>query len=168
VEKRDKQKQAGLVISTQLNTMKYTSDVRIRLGREELLALFDNSENLKKWQPGLKHMKHLSGEPGQEGARTRLVYEGRKGDLIMTETISKKNLPDEFHFTYRAKGVFNEVYNYFSEPEKGTTLWKSVNIFQFRGLMALMAPFMKKAFIQNTLLNMDHFKIFAETGESIN
>lgn len=144
--------------------MKYTTEVTINLPREEVIALFDSTENLYKWQEGLKHFKSVSGEPGQEGAVSRLVYEGRRGDLEMTETITTRNLPEEFHGIYDARGVYNEMYNYFSESGKNQTLWKTVSVFKFRGLMALMAPFMKTAFTSNTLLNMERFKAFAESN----
>ncbi len=142
--------------------MKYTTEVTILLPREKVIELFDSTENLYEWQPGLKSFEPLSGEPGREGSQSTMVYEGRKGDLVMTETITKRNLPDEFHGTYKARGVFNEMYNYFSETEPGITRWRTISIFRFSGLMALMAPFMKKAFTDNTLLSMERFRVFAE------
>jgi len=142
--------------------MKYTCEILINLPRAKVIELFDNTENLQKWQPGLLSLTHLEGEPGEEGARSELVYEGRKGDLVMTETILTKRLPDQFHMDYRARGVYNRNENWFTEKEAGVTLWQSVNYFRFRGMMMLMVPFMKQAFIHNTMLNMDRFKLFAE------
>ena len=142
--------------------MKYMTEVRINLPRSKVIELFDSTENMYKWQPGLKSFEHVSGEPGQEGARSKLVYEGRKGDLNMTETITKRNLPDEFHGVYEARGVYNEMYNYFEETGETVCTWRTESVFKFRGLMALMAPFMKSAFSNNTLLNMERFKQFAE------
>lgn len=144
--------------------MKYITQVSIKLPREKVIELFDSTENLYKWQPGLLKFEHLSGEAGKEGAKSRMVYEARKGELEMVETITKNKLPDEFHASYQARGVDNQVINYFSEPEPGITLWKTENVFRFRGMMALMAPFMKKAFTHNTLLTMERFKVFAETA----
>jgi hypothetical protein len=145
--------------------MKYTCEILIHLALQEVIELFDSPENLQKWQPGLKSLTHLEGEPGEEGARSELVYESRKGDLVMTETIGKKQLPEQFHMHYRSHGVYNEVENWFVEKEPGLTRWRTVNYFRFRGFMMLMAPFMKQAFIQNTMLNMDRFKVFAESRE---
>lgn len=142
--------------------MKYATEITINLPRKEVIALFDSTENMFKWQEGLKSFDHIDGDPGQEGSRHKMVYEGRRGDLEMIETITKRNFPDEFHGTYQAKGVYNEMYNYFSEAQSGTTIWRTVSIFRFKGLMALMAPFMKSAFTGNTLLNMERFKAFAE------
>lgn len=146
--------------------MKYTSEILINLPRNRVVELFDNTANLSKWQPGLKSFTHLEGEPGEVGARSELVYEARKGDLLMTETIRTKQLPEQFHMSYKARGVFNEVENWFTEKEAGTTLWRTENYFQFRGIMKLLVPFMKKAFIHNTLMNMDRFKLFAENPEN--
>lgn len=146
--------------------MKYTTEVRIRLPRSKVIALFDSTEHIHKWQPGLKSMEHVSGQPGQKGARSRMIYEGRKGDLEMTETITKRNFPGEFFTTYEAKGVYNEMCNYFVEEEANLTLWRTESLFKFRGLMALMAPFMKSAFTSNTLLSMERFRDFAERFDS--
>jgi len=142
--------------------MKYSTEISIALSRERVIELFDSTENLYEWQEGLKSFEPLKGIPGQKGAVSKMVYAGRKGDLEMTETISKRNFPEEFSAIYKAKGVFNEVSNYFSEETPGQTIWKMDNIFSFRGMMALMAPFMKNAFKANTVLSMEQFKLFAE------
>ena len=147
--------------------MKYTAEIRINLPRSKVLELFDNTEYLYMWQPGLRSFTHLAGEPGEEGARSELVYDGRKGDLVITETISFKRLPEQFHMNYTSRGVYNEVENWFTELEPGLSLWRTVNTFRFKGIMLLMAPFMKQAFIHNTMLNMDRFKLFAENPEKV-
>jgi hypothetical protein len=141
--------------------MTYTSEIIIHLPRLKVIELFDSTENLHKWQLGLKSFEAISGEPGQEGSSSRMVYEGRKGDLEMTEVITRRSFPEEFHCTYKSRGVYNEMYNYFEE-DGDKTLWRTVSVFKFGGLMAFMAPFMKAAFIKNTLLNMERFKEFAE------
>ena len=141
--------------------MRYTTEVIIHLPRQKVIELFDSEENLYKWQVGLQSIETLSGEPGQEGSRSIMVYEARKGSLQITETITRKKFPDEFFCTYESRGVKNEMFNYFEE-DGDHTLWRTVNVFKFRGMMALMAPFMKSAFSNNTLLNMERFKSFAE------
>jgi len=146
--------------------MKYTTEVSINLPRSKVIKLFDSTENMHKWQPGLKSFEHVSGQPGQEGAKSRMIYEGRKGDLEMLETITTRKFPDEFHGIYEAKGVYNEMYNYFEEKAEFKTLWRTESVFKFRGLMALMAPFMRSAFTGNTLLSMERFKDFAENPDS--
>lgn len=147
--------------------MKYTTEIRINLPRSKVVELFDNPDNLYKWQPGLQSLTHLQGRAGEEGSRSELVYDGRKGSLVITETIIRKKPPEEYHMLYRSRGVFNQVENWFMEDLSGSTLWRSINTFRFMGFTALMAPFMKQAFIQNTMLNMDRFKLFAENPENV-
>lgn len=146
--------------------MKYNTEILINLPREKVLELFLNIDHLKQWQPGLLSYAHLDGEPGEEASRSQQVFEGRKGELVITETITSKQLPERIHMSYRSRGVYNEVKNRFTEQEAGITLWQIENDFRFRGIMMLMIPFMKNAFIHNTMLNMDRFKLFAEFGEN--
>ena len=148
--------------------MKYTTEIRINLPRDKVMELFGNPANLYKWQPGLQSVTLLKGRAGEEGARSELVYDGRKGNLIITETILGKKPPEQYHMLNRSRGVLNQVENWFLEEFPGSTLWRSVNTFRFKGLMVLMAPFMKQAFIHNTMLNMDRFKLFAEDPENVN
>ena len=148
--------------------MKYTVEIRITLPRSRVIELIRKPANLKKWQPGLRSVTLLHGRPGEEGARSELVYEGRKGDLVITETIRLLKLPEQYHLHNQSRGVNNQVENWFTEEEPGITLWRSVNTFRFKGIMILMAPFMKNAFIHNTMLNMDRFKLFAENPEKFN
>ena len=76
--------------------MKYELEIIINKPRQEVVRLFDNQENLPKWQKGLMSFNHLSGNPGEVGAKSKLLYDmnGRKTEMI--ETITSNNLPDEF------------------------------------------------------------------------
>ena len=142
--------------------MKYTSEITIDLPRQRVIELFDSAENLAKWQPGLQSFEPLDGEPGQPGARSRLVYDENGRQVEMIETIVRRDLPDEFTATYEAKGVQNRVANCFVEEDTGHTHWVMENEFKFSGLMALMGLFMRGAIQKQTLKDMSRFKAFAE------
>ena len=49
----------------------YTVAIEIDLPRDRVIELFDNPDNLFKWQTGLQSFDHLSGEPGQPGAKSK-------------------------------------------------------------------------------------------------
>ncbi len=49
--------------------MKYTCELIVNLPRQRMIELFDNPDNMHKWQPGLVSFEHLSGESGQPGAK---------------------------------------------------------------------------------------------------
>lgn len=141
--------------------MKYRSEIIIDLPREQVIALFENRENLQKWQRGLKRVEHISGEPGQPGARTRLVVEEAGRTIDMTETVLTRNLPDEYSGRYEASGVHNVVVNRFiAEGDK--TRWVMDNEFAFSGFMQALAPLIGGIFRQRTQSDMQRFKEFAE------
>lgn len=93
--------------------MKYTTEVTIDLPREEFIKKMDDPENMKHWMRGLVSYEYLSGEPGTEGARMNMKFKMGKRDMEMVETIIKRNMPEEFHATYDAKGVHNIQKNFF-------------------------------------------------------
>lgn len=143
--------------------MKYLSEIDINLPRHEVIALFDNPENMKKWQPELISFKHLSGTPGHSGAQSILKYKMGRREIEMTETITERNLPDVFSGTYEAKGVYNFVKNRFIEVSSSKTRWIAEHEFRFSGVMVIASVFMRKAFRKQTNSFMKGFKSFAES-----
>ena len=80
----------------------------------------------------------------------------------MIETITVRNLPDEFSATYDAKGVHNIVRNYFHD-DGDTTRWVLDSDFQFHGYMRIMSLFMPGSmFKKQTRKTMEDFKKYAE------
>jgi len=145
--------------------MKYINEVVVKLPLAKVIELFDSEENLFKWQPELLRMEHISGEKGEVGAKSKLTYKMGKREIEMIETITVKNLPDEFSGIYEAKGVWNEVKNYFEAIDEDTTKWHSDCHFEFKGFMKLMAFAMPGSFRKQSQKYMDQFKEFAE-GEA--
>ena len=142
--------------------MKYQCEVTIDLPRDRVVELFDSSENLPKWQPGLLSFDHVSGKQGQSGAKSRLVYVERGRETEMFETIIRRNMPEEFTALYEAKGVTNWCANFFKEDGSDKTLWVMKNEFKFHGLMSIFGLVMRGAFPKQTLSDMNRFKAFAE------
>ena len=126
--------------------MEYSNEIMINLPRERGLELFDSTENLYKWQDGLESFEHISGEPGQVGAKSKMVYNMNGGEVEMIETITSRNLPDEFSGTYEAKGVYNVVENLFYEDGPDKTRWVANHLFKFSGTMKIMAVAMRGVF----------------------
>ncbi|WP_372944808.1 SRPBCC family protein [Muriicola sp.] len=143
--------------------MKYLTEITVEVPLAEFIKKFDNPENMKLWQKDLISVEHLSGIPGKEGAQMELHYKMGKREIVMIETILKRNLPHEFHGTYDAKGVHNIVKNYFKSLGENSTKWIVESEFQFSGFfMKMMAFLMPGAFKKQTLKFMRDFKNFAE------
>ncbi len=142
--------------------MKYTTDVIINLPLHQVVELFDDPDNMKFWMEGLKRFEHISGTPGQVGAKSKLKFQTGKREIEMIETITVRNLPEEFTGTYEAKGVFNVVKNSFTELSGKRTHYATENEFRFTGIMRLIAPLMKGAFKKQSLKYQNDFRRFAE------
>ena len=142
--------------------MKFTVEITINLPRNRVITLFDSTENLYKWQPGLISFEHESGTAGEVGAKSRLEYKMGKREVKMVETITVRNFPDEFSAIYEAKGVWNEVKNYFHEVDENTTKWVSENEFRCSGFMKLFALLLPGSFKKETMKYLKYFKEFAE------
>ena len=154
--------------------MKYSQEIEINLPREEVIKLFDNPDNMQKWQPELISFEPISGNPGEEGARSRLKYKMGKREIEMIETITKRNLPREFNGTYEANGVLNIISNKFIDISESKTRWTAENLqqlfdnteneFQLKGFMKLMGIFMPGSFKKQSYKYMIQFKEFAESA----
>lgn len=148
--------------------MKYTIEVIIDLPRKEVLNKLDSVENIKHWQRGLESVEHLSGTPGEVGAKMKLHYKFGKRKMEMTETITKREFPTEFHAVYEADGMKSIQENYFEETPEGKTKWRSVSEFIATGfIMKLMVFLMPGAFKKQSKKYLDDFKNFAEKGISV-
>lgn len=85
-----------------------------------------------------------------------------KREIEMTETITVRNLPDEFSGTYEAAGVFNIVKNKFEKISENKTKYFTENEFQFKGFMKIMAWIIPGAFKKQSMKYLKSFKQFAE------
>lgn len=144
--------------------MKYSVSIEINKPIEEVLALFDNTENLKKWMKGLQSFEHISGTPGEVGAKARLKFKMDKRNIEMIETITSKNLPSEVTATYETKGVFNIVKNKFEVLPNNKTKYTTEQDFQFKGFMKLIGALMPAAFKKQSKKYLNDFKAFAENS----
>ena len=145
--------------------MKYTNEVIIKRSRAEVVRLFDDPENLKKWMKGMQSFEHLSGEAGQPGAKSLLKFDMGKRKMEMIETVTVRNLPDEFSGTYEVKGVFNKIRNLFIEVDENTTRYVTENEFDFTGFMKIIGWLFPSAFRKQSQQYLEDFKNFVENSE---
>lgn len=142
--------------------MKYTVEIEINKPIDTVIELFDNPDNMGKWMEGLQSFEHLSGTPGEPGAKSRLKFKMGKREIEMIETVTVRNLPDEFSGTYEAAGVFNIVKNKFEKISENKTKYFTENEFHFKGFMKIMAWIMPGAFKKQSMKYLKSFKQFAE------
>ncbi len=141
--------------------MKYTCSIDIDKPIDEVIELFDNPDNLGKWQPGLISYEHLSGTPGEPGAKAKLHYKMNKREVEMIETVIKRG-HGEFTAVFETNGVKNISKNLFEPINEHRTRLISEQEFQLSGLMKWMGWFMPGAFRKESEKYLHRFKEFAE------
>lgn len=148
--------------------MKYVVELTIDLPRDQVIKKMDNVDNIKHWQRGLTSAEHISGTPGQVGAKMKLNYKFGKREMHLVETITKNEFPTEFHANYDTKGMHNIQQNFFEETPDGKTKWISKCEFIPTGfMMKIMTTLMPSAFKKQSKKYMIDFKNFAENGTSV-
>jgi hypothetical protein len=148
--------------------MKYTIEIIIEKPRDEVINKLDNTENIKHWQRGLVSAEHLSGTPGEVGAKMKLSYKFGKRQMDLIETITKREFPKEFNATYDTKDMHNIQQNVFEETPEGLTKWISHCEFIPKSfVLRIMTFLMPGAFKKQSKKYMVDFKSFVETGSSV-
>ena len=143
--------------------MKFTLELTINKPRTEVWTVFDNPENMSKWQPSLTKVELLSGIQGQPGAVSKLTYEeGREFSLI--EKVVARAEPGLYEVVYENEYTDNPMKNTFQEQGGNETLWAIEAEFKFKTFtMKLLGPLLKKNFARRTQKDMERFKEFAES-----
>ena len=144
--------------------MKFTCSVEIERPIDEVVMLFDNVDNLKEWQDDFVSYQHLSGTPGAPGAKAKLTYKSGKRIMELFETITVKNLPQEFSGVYEHKHMVNTMTNSFVALGANRTRYEAkLDYTKLIGVVPkLMAFFMPGMFKKQTQKWLDQFKAFAE------
>jgi len=146
--------------------MKYDTQIIIDLPIENVIGIFENTDNLPDWQRGLIYSKLIKGKNGEVGAKRKLKIDLEIKTIIMIETIIKKNLPHEWHGKYTANGIESIQKNYFKQVNKNQTHWINQSEFKFHGAMRIISKILPNIFKNRGEQVMIDFKAFAERGIS--
>lgn len=144
--------------------MKYTCTVEINASIDRVVALWQDETNFHNWQDGFKRIEHLEGNPGEEGAKSKIYFEQGKRKIELLETILKSNLPDEKTGLYEHIHMTNTQTSRFEPISEHITRYTSeVEYTKFNGFMPkLMAHLFPRMFKKQSQKWMDQFKTFAE------
>jgi hypothetical protein len=145
--------------------MRYQVYVDIDLPIEKVVKKFENSENYYDWMEGLEKIEHVQGETGEEGAQNYFHFKTGKRAMKMLETVKRNNLPHSYLISYEVNGVYNEVDSQFEALDEESTRYTTDNLFKFKGVMQLMALFMKGTFKKQSLSYLNAFKKFVEKDD---
>ena len=145
--------------------MKFTRTIDINRPKDEVANLFADPKYLGNYQDNFISKELISGNEGENGAMSRMLYKMGKSEMELIETIIENNLPDSFFAEYHHKHMDNTMLCRFESLNENTTRYNSeINYTAFRGFipktMALFFPNVFKKQVSKWLVN---FKNFAES-----
>ena len=140
--------------------MKFTCSVDIDSPKHIVAEMFSNPDNLQYVQEGFKSKTLISGNEGEEGAVSKMVYE----KLELIETIIKNDLPNEFLALYEHKYTVNTMKVQFVALNDHKTRYNSeIHYTKFNGFMIkVMAKLFPSFFKKQVLKWMQLFKEYVE------
>ena len=142
--------------------LKYTVSNTINAPLNEVMEKFTDPEGVKHWMEGFLRMEHLSGTPGEVGAKSDFYFMHRKKEMKISETILEQNLPEQIKFAYQSSMGYNEVEMRFQELSENSVKQINNSHFEFKGLMKLMGFLFKGMFKKQSLKFMNAFKDYCE------
>lgn len=142
--------------------MKFTCTVDIKKPKQMVSEYFANPNYLKEYQETFISKEVLSGNPGENGTVSKMLYNMGKGQMELTETIIENNLPHSFFAEYHHKHMDNTMLCRFEALNENATRYSSeIHYTVFRGFlpkaMAYLFPGMFKKQVDKWLMNFKNF-----------
>jgi uncharacterized protein YndB with AHSA1/START domain len=146
--------------------MKLKHEIVIDASLDTVWAAFDNPDNMIRWQQNLDSFNHISGEPGQPGAVSELVYDEKGRKVVLKETVTERRQPDFLAVTYESSMGKTLVVNHFKAVDENSTRWTAWSNFTFRGVMKVMSLFVAGTIRKRAEADMERFKLMVETDRA--
>lgn len=142
--------------------MIYTLSNTIDKPLQEVADKLNDPNGLSQWMEGLQKIEHLSGTPGEQGAKSDLHFVHKGKEMVITETILEQNLPNQIKFGYQSKMGSNTVELQFEPLSDSSVKQTSINDFQLKGFMKVIGPLFKGMFKKQSMKYMVAFKDYCE------
>ena len=146
--------------------MKLKFESVIDASLDTVWAAFDNPDNMPRWQQNLESFTHISGDPGQPGAVSELVYDEKGKKVVLTETITERRDLDFLAGTYETSMSRTLIINHFEAVDENSTRWTSWCNFHLQGSMRLMTLFVSRSIRKRNEADMQRFKLMVETDQA--
>ena len=142
--------------------MRYTLSNTINKPLEEVVEKFKDPDGVKHWMEGLQRIEHISGTPGEVGAKSDFYFLHKKKEMKISETILEQNLPRQIKFAYQSPMGNNEVEMVFEKLTDHSVKQINNSYFELKGFMKIMGFLMKGMFKKQSLKFMTAFKDYVE------
>ena len=145
------------------SSMKIKVEAEIRASRDFVWAVFDNPDNLPRWQPTLESFTHQTGEAGQPGASSELVYNENGKKITMTETVTERRKPQFMAGIYESARTTSLIVIHLEEIDDNTTRFVSYTNMKFKGIMRILSVFVGNSVRIRAEADLNRFKLLVET-----
>ena len=142
--------------------MRYTVSNIINKPLDEVIEKFKDPEGAKEWMEGLQGYDHLSGTPGEVGAKTDFHFIHRNKEMTIQETILEQNFPNQVKFAYQSPMGYNEVEMEFESLSDNQVKQINHSYFEFKGAMKLFSFLFKGMMKKQSMKYLEGFKAYAE------
>lgn len=148
--------------------MKFKGSTIINRDKSLVADLFINTDYLKEYQDGFQRKELVSGDAGKEGAVSTMYFDDGKRKMVLTETVTKNNLPDSFEAFYHQEHMDNTMLCEFKDLGDGRTEYAyEFDYVAIRGFMPkLMFKLFPSMFGKQGEKWMVQFKAFVERFEA--
>jgi uncharacterized membrane protein len=146
--------------------MKLKLETVVDTSLDNVWAAFDNPENLPRWQQNLESFNHISGQPGQPGAVSELVFDEKGKKVIVSETITERREPDFLAGAYESPMGKALIVSHFEAVDDNSTRWTSWCNFTFQGFAKFMSLFVSSIVRNRMEADMARFKLMVETDQA--
>lgn len=126
--------------------------------------LFASPDFLGEYQDGFIRKDLISGEVGQVDTISKMYYKMGRGEMELTETVLKNDLPDVFSAFYFHKHTENTMQSSFIAINENTTKYEAeINYTAFKGIMVNIMKFLFPSMFKKQVQKwLDNFKVFVE------
>lgn len=144
--------------------MKFICSVIINQPKEKVAAYFENPDYLGKYQEGFLRKELISGNPFEENTISKLYYKMGKGEMELTETVIKNDLPNSFLAQYHHKHTDNTMKSIFTSLDENQTRYDAeIDYTALRGFMVKLMAFIAPSFFKKQVQKwLNNFKTFLE------
>ncbi|MFT4523678.1 MAG: hypothetical protein ACI8ZN_002633 [Bacteroidia bacterium] len=111
---------------------------------------------------GLQTIEHISGTPGEVGAKSDFTNLHKNKEIKISETILEQDMPNQIKFGYQSKMGYNEVEMKFEKNDNNSVKQINNSYFELKGLMKIMGFLFQGMFKKQSMTYMDAFKKYVE------
>jgi len=143
--------------------MKFSVDIDILAGRERLLPIFMDLQQIKNWRSDVSDFKVLAGKPGESGASIQFTCKiGVQNNVAVIETLETNSLPNDVTYTNSAPQLWYRCKNSFFPVGEHKTTWVREYEYRTTGIYKAIRLIAPGRFRRQALKEMQDFKRYCQ------